>query len=525
MSDNAKQMSKGTDINERLAALLANVEAIRAVASAVEGTLGPKGLNCMLVDKYGGVTITNDGSAILDKIDVNHPASRMLINAAMAQDEEVGDGTTTATILASALVTEGANHISRGVPVTKVIEGMRLGISEAISYISGQTRAIENGDDKLLRQTAVISAREQEDLADLAVRAAKLVGREKLADPGFKLADMVVAKEGADNEVFIGLIIDKERISKQMPKSVEDASVLIIDDAIEPEKIEEDALATESGFARYMALQAEYRENLQKIIELGVRFVVSAKGIDDEAEEMLTNAGALAIRRVSSRDITRLVDHTGARPVKRTGLKKEANELTGFLGKCDRVYEDERLEHIRVVGGTGKPAATILVGASTHAVKEERERIARDAASAVQAALLGGVVAGGGAVELAAAMKVQSLRQGVRGMASYGVDCVAEALKRPLMQIAANAGFNPLEKVEDAISAQSKNGSAAIAIDCDTGEVADMFKIGVIDPGKVKIHALKAAAEVAEAVLRINVIIRKREDGGEADKYVSQSKD
>jgi len=519
MSDNVKQVSKGADVDERLAALLSNAAAVRAVASAVEGTIGPKGLNCMLVDSFGDVTITNDGSAILDKIDVTHPASRMLIRTAKAQDDEVGDGTTTATVLASALVTEAANHVARGVPVTKVIEGIRLGVDEALSQIKSGSQPIAGTDDLRLLKTAVVSARGQVDLAELAVQAARLVGAEKLADPAFKLADTVVAKEGAENEVFAGLIIDKERMSRQMPRSVEDVRVLVVDDAIEPEKIEEDALSTESGFARYMEFQAEFRQNVKKIVDLGVRFVVAAKAVDDLAEEMFTDAGVLVIRRVSSRDISRLVDHTGARPVKRAGLRKDAAELEKFLGKCDRVYEDEHLEHVRVVGGAGKPAATILVGAATQEVKEERQRIARDAAAAVQGAVLGGVVPGGGAVELAAARKVSELRQTVRGMAAYGVDCVAEALKRPLMQIVANAGFNPLEKVEDAAAAQSKNGGAALAIDCDTGEVADMLALGVTDPARVKLYALKAAAEVAEAVLRINVVIRKRDDGqGEAQR-------
>lgn len=512
MAENGKQIT-GTDGDERLSALLGNAGAIRTVAAAVEGTIGPKGLNCMLVDRFGDVTITNDGSAILEKIDVTHPASRMLINASKAQDKEVGDGTTTATVLASALVTEGASHVSRGVPVTKVIEGMALGVSEALKFIEERAAKIERLDDPLLHQTALVSARGHKDIADLAISAAKLVGVDKLRDGAFKLADTVTAEEGAESEVFAGLIVDKERMSRQMPRSVEGAKVLIIDDALEPEKVEEDALATESGFARYMALQAEFRENLEKIVGIGAKFVACAKAVDDAAEEILTDAGVLVLRRVSSKDISGLVEHTGARPIKRSGLRKTPAELEEFLGYSERVYEDERLRHIRVIGGSGKPAATIVVGAATHEVKEERERIAHDAASAVQAAVQSGVVAGGGSVELAAARKVGELRQQVKGMAAYGVDCVAEALKRPLMQIVANAGFNPLEKVEDVAAAQLAADSASVAIDCDSGETADMLAIGVVDPAKVKTYALKAAAEVAEAVLRINVIIRKRDDG------------
>ena len=161
--------------------------------------------------------------------------------------------------------------------------------------------------------------------------------------------------------------------------------------------------------------------------------------------------------------------------------------------------------------------ATILVGASTREVRDERERIARDAASAVQAVAVGGVVPGGGASELAAARAVQALREGMRGMAAYGADCVVEALKAPLMQIVANAGFNPLEKVEDASAAQAAQECPALAIDCDTGEVADMLRAGVVDPLLVKRQALRTAFEVARAVLRIDTIIKKRPEAGVSD--------
>ena len=522
MSSNVKQVSKGAEVDERLAALISNAAAIRAIASAVEGTLGPKGLNCMLVDRFGDVVVTNDGSTILERVDAAHPAARMLIKTAKAQDDEVGDGTTTAAILAGALISEGVNHAARGVPVTKIIEGIRLGVERALECIERSATKLSGTEDPLLWRTALIAGREHSDIADLVVQAAKLMDSEKLADRAFKLSKTVIAKEGAENEVFTGLIIDKERVNRQMPKAVEDVKVLVIDDGLEPERIEDDALGTESGFARYLQLQNEFRGSVQEIIDLGVKLVVAAKGIDDYAEELLTDAGVLAMRRVSSRDISRIVDHTGARTIKRPGLKKPSEELQRFLGKCRRVYQDERLEHIRIEGGAGKPMATILVGASTQEVKDERERIAEDAAAAVQAALKGGVVAGGGAVEIAAAREVRQLRESVRGMAAYGVDCVAEALRRPLMQMVANAGFNPLEKVEDVIAAQA-HGNGALAVDCDTGEIADMLELGVVDPLTVKLHALRAAAEVAEAVLRINTIIRKRDNGAASGRQAGDS--
>lgn len=506
-----------TDVDERMAALVSNASAIRTVAAAVEGTLGPKGLNVMLVDKFGDTTVTNDGITILKRIDANHPAAQMLIDVARAQEDEVGDGTTTAAILASALVTEGVNQISRGVPAAKIIEGMKLAAIQAADVLRSHAVQADGTQDGALKKAALIAGRGNEDVADLAVEAARVIGEEKLRERDFKLAKAVVAKEGAENEVFTGLIIDKERMNKQMPKEVENCRLLIVDDALEPEEVEDDALGTEAGFARYLELKNEFKDNVGKLIDLGVNFIAVSRGVDDIAEEMLTDAGAVVVRRVSSRDLERLAEHTGAKPIKRTSLSRSKDEIKGVLGKCERVYEDTKLEHIRVLGGGGKPAATILVGAATREVKDERERIAKDAAAAAQVSLCGGVLPGGGSIEAAASSALRDVKDSAPGMASYGVDCMIEALKRPLAQIVANAGFNPLEKVEDVIAAQSKGGAHSLAIDCDTGDIADMIEHGVLDPTLVKVHALKAAAEVAEAILRINTIIRKRPEEPEID--------
>jgi len=511
-----KQVASGAEIDEKLAALLTNANAVRAIASAVEGTIGPKGLNTLLVDRFGDVTITNDGVTILTKMDVNHPAAKMVINVARAQEQEVGDGTTTATIMAGALLTEGVNQAVRGVPVTRIIEGIRLGIRKATEEMEARSRPVSGVDDPILRRVAYVSGREQEDIADLAVKAAALVGKEKLLDRSFKLSDTVVAKAGAENEVFMGVIVDKQRTNKEMPREVSPVRVLVVDDALEPEEIEEEALGTEAGFSRYLQLQEEFRANVRKVIALGVNLVVVDRGVDEAAEEMFTDAGVMVLQRVSSRELRQVAEHTGARAIKRTALRKEPAELEKYLGAADRAFEDEKLEHVRILGGKGKPMATILVGAATQEVVGERERIAKDATSAVQAAVRGGVVPGGGAIELAVSREVEKLRSSVRGMAAYGVDCVVEALKKPLAQIVANAGFNPLEKVGDVMAAQVERGSDSLAIDCDTGEVVDMFEVGVVDPTPVKTYALRAAGEIAEAILRIDTIIKKKDEGGPA---------
>ncbi|MDD4767675.1 MAG: TCP-1/cpn60 chaperonin family protein [Desulfotomaculaceae bacterium] len=507
-----REAAAGADVDERLAALMTNSNAIRAIASAVEGTLGPKGLDTMLVDQFGEVVITNDGVTILTMMEANHPAARMLINIARAQQEEIGDGTTTATVMAGALVSAGVEQVARGVPVARVIEGLRAGLKKALEIMREQSRPLSGLDDRAIRQVALIAGRSHEDIADLVVHAAVMIGEDKLKDKTFKFPDTIMAEEGAENEVFMGVIINKERISRQMPCELRNLSILVIDDALEPEGIDEEALSTEAGFARYMQLQEEFSANLQKVAELGVGLVLVDRGVSDTAEDVLTDAGVMVVQRVSNRELRKAAEHTGARILKRTGLKKSSEELEKCLGRADRVYNDEKLEQVWILGGGGKPMATVLVGAATAEVVGERERIARDAAASVQSAIKGGVVPGGGSLELAVAREVEKVREGIRGMAAYGVDCVVEALQRPLSQIAANAGFNPLEKLGDVIAAQAETGKNSLAIDCDSGQVADMLKSGIVDPADVKIYALQAAGEVAEAILRIDTIIKKREE-------------
>lgn len=506
-----KQVSNNSEVDERLAALITNANAIRAIASAVEGTLGPKGLDTMLVDKFGDVVITNDGVTILQLMEVNHPAARMLIKTAKAQQAEIGDGTTTATVLAGSLVAEGVEQVHKGVPVTRVIEGLKSGIKNALELFVSHARVVESIDDPSLAQVALVAGREHEDIADLVVAAARLVGLAKLKENGFKLSDTVCAQEGAENLVFSGVIINKRPISEDMPKTMAHAPVLIVDDALEPEEMSNEALGTEAGFAWYREKQQEFLANIRKIIELGVKVVLVDRGVEDIAQEMLTDAGILVVQRVSSRELKKAAEHTGARSVKRTGLLRDSVDLARYLGRAGQVIVDDKLDHVRILAGQGKPVATVLVGAATEEVVGERERIAKDAASAVQAAVKGGLVPGGGAVELAVARQVEEVRREMRGMSAYGLDCVVAALKRPFAQIVANAGFNPLEKLGDVIAAQMEQEKDTLSIHCDTGEVSDMWELGVIDPVLVKIHALRAAGEIAEAILRINTIIKKRE--------------
>ena len=517
------QQASGPEVDEKLAALMTNANAIRVVTAAVEGTIGPKGLDTMLLGSFGEIIITNDGVTILDKMDIDHPAAKMLINIARAQQNEVGDGTTTATIMAGSLVGEGVNQVVRGVPIARVIEGIKHGVALALEQIKKRTHPIHDIHDPILHNIAMIAGREYKDIAELVIEAAGLIGIEKLCENSFKLSEIIMSQEGAENEVFMGVIVDKKRLSQEMPIEVSQATILVIDDALEPETIGDEALSTESGFKRYLEIQNEFKNNVHKIVELGVQVVLVDRGVHDIAEEILTDAGIMVIQRVTSEELRRTAEHVGARMIKRTGLKKDPVDIVNYLGVAAKVYEDEKLEHIRILGGTGKPMATILVGAATEEVVGERQRIAKDAASSVQAAVKGGYVPGGGSIEIAISRDVNRSREAVKGMAAYGVDCVTHALRRPLSQIVENAGYNPLEKVEEVIAAHANQKIDSLGIDCDTGEVVDMLELGVVDPATVKLHAVKAAGEVAIAILRIETIIKKKEENSNIAKVSSKN--
>ena len=317
--------------------------------------------------------------------------------------------------------------------LNSILEG--LTISQVREKILAEMQEEKNRYDELLARAALIAGRGEEDLAHLALNAARCIPWAKLVeDPVFRLGQRIIACVGAENEVLAGVVLEKSRLNQQMPAVVAPARLLLLDDALEPETVEPEALGTEAGFQRYLHLQSEFQEDLKKLVFLNVNCVLAARGIGETAEEMLLEQGILGVRRVSRRELVAVGQHTGARPLKRTALRRSARELEKNLGTATRVEDDERLGQLRIVGGGGETTATIIVGAATPAVRDERRRIAEDAASAVQAALQGGLLPGGGAAEIAALRHVLARRAEASGMAVYGVDCVIEALKRPLAQ-------------------------------------------------------------------------------------------
>jgi chaperonin GroEL (HSP60 family) len=496
---------------ERYSTLINNASAIRAICSAVEGTLGPKGLDTMLVGAAGEVIITNDGVTILDKMDVTHPAARLLIQVAKSQQRQIGDGTTTATVLAGALVSEGVSQVTRGVPVAKVVSGMQEGIGIAAQSLRTRSRPIAGPDDPMLRRIAYTAGREQQDIADLIIVAARQIGEAKMKDISFRFSDSVFAHDEAESEVWPGVLLNQKPMNLHMDTEIQAAKVLVLQDALESEAVSEESLATETGFQRYLQIKEQFRSNLRKLIDLEIGLIAADRGVDPEAEQFCSDHGILVLQRVSRKDLEVLAQHTGAKPVRRTALLKSAAELGGSLGYAGYVGYDDRLERVRVAKGHGDQQVTIIVGASTREVVGERSRIAMDAAAAVQAAIRGGYLPGGGAAEMAVARELEHHCEKLKGMESFGVAAVAQALRKPLSQIVINAGYNPLEKVEELKAAQLDQNSDSIGIDCDTGKVTDFLEAGILDPSDVKIHALRAAGEIAAAVLRIHTVIKMKQ--------------
>lgn len=491
--------------------LESNVKAIQSIASIVETTIGPKGLDTMMVDEKGNLLVTNAGATILSKMKIDHPAAQMIVKVARAQQEKVGDGTTTATLLTAALVEEGAKQILRGVPTQKVIAGIEQGMDFAIKKITEYSYVIQGLEDEWLNRIALTASRGNEDLTLSVIDAAQMVGLEKLKNKKFRLADCVVAHPQADSIVFMGILVHRKRMNSQMPAYKKDVRVLTLADSLEPEWLAEEALRTEVGFAKQEQLTEEFIKICQKIVELKVGLVVTTGSVHRIAEEILTDAGVMVVSNVETQNMMQVAEHTGARPIKRNGLHKSLKDLKLLLGSCEEVEDDELLNWVRISGGKGKEFATILVGAATEEVVEERERICKDTASAVQAAAQKGFVPGGGAVELAVACELEQYVHKIQGLERYGVSVVAEALHKPIYHVIANAGFNPLEKIEMIKRSRKKSTrSFSLGLDCDHGTVSDMIELGVVDPLLIKVNALKTAIEVSTTILRIHHMVQMK---------------
>ena len=502
-----------------------NIEAARAVANAVRTTLGPKGMDKMLVDSIGDVVITNDGATILKEMDIEHPAAKMVVEVAKAQDDEVGDGTTTAVVLVGELLREAEELLSEDVHPTIIAAGFNLAARKATDVL---TEMAFEGDDATLKHVAMtaITGKGAEmmlgTIADIVVEAVQLVAEDvdgkKTVDPD----DIsVVRRYGAsvdDSKLVHGLIIDKEKVHPLMPTTVKDAKIALLNVGLEIEKTEIDAKIEINDPGQMQSFWDEEERRLEsiadKVIASGANVVFCQKGIDDLVQHYLAKAGILAGRRVKKSDMKRLEKATGG---KITDTLEDIAQL-GYAGLVqERKVGDN--EMIFVEKTQNPKAVSILLRGSIEHVVDEMDRAVNDALKVVSLTLeKNQVLAGGGAPEIELAMALRDYATTFGGREQLSVRAFANAMEIIPKTLIENAGGDPLDKLVELRSAhESGDRNAGISVD---GEVRDMLALNVVDPLRVKLNAVESAMETANMILRIDDVIaastEKPEFGGES---------
>ncbi len=492
-----------------------NIAAAKAIADAVRTTLGPKGMDKMLVDSMGDVVITNDGATILEEMQIEHPAAKMMVEVAKTQDKIVGDGTTTAVVLAGELLKKAEGLLDQEIHPTVITKGFRMAKVKALEALEKIAKKVDITHEDILRQIAITAMtgkaaeRASKELADIAVGAIKRVAEGKEIDiDNIKIEK----KEGGsinDTRLIEGVVIDKEVVHTAMPKKVEKARITVLSSALEIKSLETDAkVSIDSPEKMQLFLEEEdkiLKRMADKIIESGANVVFCQKGIDDTAQHYLAKAKILVARRVKKSDIDSLGRATGAAIIHNLNdLKKED------LGYANLVEERKVAgDQMIFVEGCRQPkAVTILIRGGTEHVISEVERAMQDAVKGLAAALdLGKIVPGGGAIEIEVAKEVRKYAESFEGREQLAINAFAEALEIIPRSLAENAGMDPIDKLAALRAMHEKATSPQYGLDVFTGNVEDMYKLGVVEPLKIKLQAVMSASEAAEMILRIDDVI------------------
>jgi len=500
-------------------ALRNNMMAAITIAEMLRTTYGPRGMDKMLVDTIGDVTITNDGATILDKMDVQHPAAKMLVQIAKGQDEEVGDGTKTSVIFAGELLKAAEELLEKNVHPIVIVNGYKKALEEAIRYAQELAEDIDIQDFETLKKIASTALTSKavhgvrDYFAEIAVKAVLQVVEER---GGRKYVDIdniqIIKKHGgslADTKLVYGIVLDKEVVHPGMPKRVEKARIALIDAPLEIEKTEIDAeirISDPEQMRRFL----EEKENIlrslvDKIVSVGANVVICQKGIDDVAQHFLAKRGILAVRRVKRSDMEKLERATGGRIV------SNIEDLTeNDLGYAELVEERKVGEDKMVfIEGTKNPkAVSIVIRGGLERVVDEAERVFRDALSVVADVVkTPKVVYGAGAFEMELARHIREYANKVGGKESLAIEAFAKALEGIVSTLIENAGLDPIEKLSELRRAHSQLDGKYYGINVFTGSIEDSRKMGVVEPLVVKINAIKAGTEAATMILRIDDII------------------
>jgi len=517
-------LREGTSRSRGQDALKANIMAAKIIAESVRSSLGPKGMDKMLVDGFGDVTITNDGATILDEMEVQHPAAKMMVEVAKTQDDEVGDGTTTSVVVAGELLKKAEELIDQGIHPTVIVDGYRQASNRALEVLDQIAIKIDPIDKATLRKVAEVSlaskilAEDKEAMAELAVNAILQVA-EKTPD-GYKvdIDDVKVEKKPGesltDTALIKGIVLDKEIVHPGMPKRVEDAKIALVDAPLEVEKTEFDAKINIENPEQMKAFLDEEEKMLKdmtdKVSNSGANVLLCEKGIDDVAQHYLAKKGILAVRRVKQSDMEKLVKATGGKVV--SNVNDLRPEDLGFAKLVEeRKVADDKMTFVE--GSKNPKAVTILVRGGSERLVDEAERAIHDALCVVRDVVLDPrVVAGGGAPEAEVARRLREHAQKLSGKEQLAVIAFGEALETLPTALAENAGLDPIDILVQLRAAHEK-GQLWAGVDVNESKVADLKERGVLEPLGVKVQVIKSAAEAAGMILKIDDVIAAAKSG------------
>jgi len=495
-----------------------NIAAAKAVAQTVRTTLGPKGMDKMIVDSMGDVIVTNDGVTILKEMQIEHPAAKMVVEVAKTQEEAVGDGTTTAVVIAGELLKKAEDLLDQNIHPTVLAKGYRLAEVEAQKILQRMAEPLSLHDEKTLLQIAETAMTgkgaeaNKEVLSRLIVKAVKGIAQQVqdriIVDINDIKIERQVGQSTDNSELVEGIVLDKEVVHPAMPKKIENAKVALLDAALEIKNTEIDAKIqiTDPNQLNLFLEQEErtLREMVNKIKSSGATTLFCQKGIDDLAQHFLAKEKILAVRRVTKSDIEKLARATGAKII--SSWKELSSEDLGFAGLVREAHLNDD-EMIFVEKCKNPQAMTLLIRGGTEHVAEEIKRAVTDAVGDLAASLREGkVVAGAGAAEMELAKEIKGYAKTLQGREQLAVQAFAEALEIIPRTLTENAGLDPLDVLAK-LRLEHERGHKWAGIDVFSGEVMDAWKSGVIEPLKIKTQALSSAAEVAEMILRIDDVI------------------
>ena len=511
-------LREGTTREKGKGARSNNIIAALAISDAVKSTLGPKGMDKMLVDSMGDAVITNDGATLLKEIDVEHPAAKMIVEVAKAQDEECGDGTTSAVILAGELLKYSRELLDQNIHPTVICSGFKLAADKAVEALNKMAIPIKPGDKTTLKNIAMTSmaskgaSGSKELLADVVVDSVTHVAEKIHGKTVVDIDNIQIQKRQGggvqDTSIIKGIILDKERVHEGMPKHIKNAKIALLNTALEVKKTEVDARIEIHDPTQLQKFLDEEESMLKKMVDKvkksGAKVLICQKGIDDLVQHFLAKEGIYAVRRAKESAVEKLAKATGAKIV--ANLDDLSAKDLGNAGNVEeKKYGDNKLTFI--TDCENPKAVSILIRGGTEHVVDELERGLHDALSVVKAVLEDGkITVGGGAVDIAIALALRDFAPSVGGRGQMAVAAFANAVEVIPKTLSENAGLDPIDIMLE-LRREHKKGHKYAGVDVLGGKVTDMMKHNVIEPLRVTVHEIQTATETATMILRIDDVI------------------